>query len=124
MYRLNLDPNRDGYIDDKSVGFVDGNNLVVCPVALPGGNAGIKTLADQKPQAGDALAKYRYTYEFQLVHELAHVVGAEFDHKYGMPDCTQLTRDAASGTTSQRPVENADSWALFALGESRDPTRA
>ena len=117
MYRLNLDPNGEGYADDKSMGFADGNNLIVCPVALPGGRAGIKTLASRSPQAGDALATYRYTYEFQLVHELAHVVGAQFDHKYGMPDCTQMARDAANGG-SQEPADNADSWALFALGES------
>ncbi|KAF2451007.1 hypothetical protein P171DRAFT_516748 [Karstenula rhodostoma CBS 690.94] len=116
MYRLNLDPNGDGYADDRSVGFADGNNLVICPKALPGGT--VKSLVDQKPQAGDPIATYRYTYEFQLVHELAHVVGAAFDHKYGMPDCTQLARDAASGTSSQRPADNADSWALFALAVS------
>lgn len=116
MYRLNLDPNNEGYADDKSVGFADGNNLIICPVALPGGSAKITTLASQSPKAGDALATYRYTYEFQLVHELAHVVGAEFDHKYGMPDCTQLTSDASNGA-SKKPADNADSWALFALGE-------
>ncbi|KAL5371765.1 hypothetical protein DPSP01_014027 [Paraphaeosphaeria sporulosa] len=120
MYRLKLDPNgnADEYADDKSVGFADGNNLVVCPVALPGGKANIKTLADLNPKAGDPIATYRYTYEFQLVHELAHVVGAERDIKYGMPDCTQLARGATNAAPSDTPANNADSWALFALAVS------
>jgi hypothetical protein len=125
MYRLNLSPNgnADDYADDKSFGFADGNNLVVCPVALPNGQAGITTLADLKPKAGDPIAMYRYTYEFQSVHELAHVVGAEKDIKYGMPDCTELARGATNAAPSDRPANNADSWALFALGEFGDMAR-
>jgi hypothetical protein len=116
MYRLELEPNGEGYADDKSLGFVDGNNLVVCPVALPNGKAGVKTLADLKPKAGDPIATYRNTYEFQLVHELAHVVGAEKDIVYGMPDCTRLAAGATNAAPEDRPANNADSWALFALG--------
>jgi hypothetical protein len=124
MYRLNVGPDREGYADDKELGFVDGQNLVVCPVALPNGEAGIKTLADMKPRAGDPIADYRYTYEFQLVHELAHVVGAEKDIKYGMPDCTALARGATNAAPEDRPANNADSWALFALGEFNNAMRS
>jgi hypothetical protein len=87
---------------NKSLGFSDGNNLVVCPVALPNGEAGIKILADLKLKAGDPIAMYRKTYEFQFVHELAHVVGAKRDIKYGMPDCTELARGATNAAPSDR----------------------
>lgn len=119
MYRLKLDPNgnADEYADDKSFGFADGNNLVVCPVALPDGKARINTLTDLEPKAGHPIADYRSTYEFQFVHELAHVVGAERDIQYGMPNCTKLAKGATNAAPSDRPANNADSWALFALGK-------
>jgi hypothetical protein len=118
MYSLKLDPNgnADEYADDKSFGFADGNNLVVCLAALLNGQADIENLADLKPKAGDPIVTYRSTFEFQLVHELAHVVGAEKDIKYGMPDCTKLAKDATNAALSDRPANDADSWALFDVG--------
>lgn len=92
----------------------------MCPVSLLDGKAGITNLANLIPKAGDPITTYRKTYECQLVYELAHVVGAERDLEYGMPNCTKLAKGATTTALSHTPGDNTDSWALFALGKFRD----
>lgn len=131
-YQLPLDnsnPNDQEYVDDKALGFVDGQNIVLCPETLPGGKRGFDLLANLKPAAGDDIEKFKSSYASMFTHEFSHLYGTKDFKKvygYGFRAAVRIAADTAAGTNAvdsdagekPTPGKNADSFAFFALGSS------
>jgi hypothetical protein len=116
------------YIDDKALGFVDGQNIVLCDETLPGGKRGFDLLANLHPAAGDDIEQFKSSYASMFTHEFSHLYGTK-DFKqvygYGFRAAKQIATDTAAGTNAYdndakekpTPGNNADSYAFFALGK-------
>jgi hypothetical protein len=130
-YQLSLDnsdPTNQNYIDDKALGFSDGQNIVICPETLPNGQRGFKLLANLQPAPGDDIEQFKSSYASLFTHEFSHLYGTK-DFKqvygYGFQAAKQIATDTANGNNAfdsdagERPTpgNNADSFAFFALGK-------
>lgn len=124
-FENNVDPTTPEGAEELACGYTAGHNIVVCPVALPGGSRGFGNLADAKPTAGSSLECSKNTWGAMFVHELSHTFGA-FDYGtpygYGFEAAKRIATDAGNsangkGTNGATPMANADTWSLFSLGK-------